>query len=93
MDEESRRKFLARYAAMALAAATASGHAAAAEGGDAIKELEKRRSFDKAVYGPPPNLPPIDGNRGPRPPAPVYGSPPRREAPLAPPVDKSDAPK
>jgi hypothetical protein len=101
MDEASRRKFLARYATMALVAAMAPSDAAAAEDNDedarkardAIKELEKRRQLNKAVYGPPPNLPPIDGNHGPRPPAPVYGPPPRRDEPPAAPTDKVDNPK
>ena len=77
MQDESRRTFLLRYAAMALALAP-NGARAAGDDGDAIKNpADDLLPEKKAVYGPPPSpYPTLDPQRPP-PPAPLYGPPPR----------------
>jgi hypothetical protein len=76
MQEESRRKFLMRYAAMALAAMAPNGARAAGDDGDAAKQLGDPGSLNKDVYGPPPSPYPTLHPQRPPPPAPVYGPPP-----------------
>jgi hypothetical protein len=77
MQEESRRTFLMRYAAMALAAMAPNGARAAGDDGDAIKDFPDQGLPNKTVYGPPPSPYPTLHPRRPPPPAPVYGPPPR----------------
>jgi hypothetical protein len=76
MPEESRRTFLMRYAAMALAAMAPKGARAAGDDGDAAKPLGDPGSLTKDVYGPPPSPYPTLHPQRPPPPAPVYGPPP-----------------
>ncbi len=76
MQEESRRTFLMRYAAMALAAMAPNGARAAGDDGDAIKDFPDQGLPNKTVYGPPPTPFPTDHPRRPPRPAPVYGPPP-----------------
>ena len=77
MQEESRRTFLMRYAAMALAAMAPNGARAAGDDGDAIKDFPDQGLPNKTVYGPPPSpYPTLDPQR-PLPPAALYGPPPR----------------
>jgi hypothetical protein len=76
MEEESRRKFLMRYAAMALAAMAPNGARAAEGDANAIKDLGDKSLLDKTVYGPAPSPFPTLHPRRPPPPAPVYGPPP-----------------
>ena len=74
MPEESRRTFLLRYAAMALAALAPSGARAAGDDGDAIKN-DDLLPEKKAVYGPPPSpYPTLQPRR--TPPVAIYGPPP-----------------
>ena len=76
MPEESRRTFLIRYAALALAAMAPSGARAAGDDGDAIKTLaDDLMPEKKAVYGPPPSPYPTLQPRPP-PPVAIYGPPP-----------------
>ncbi len=76
MQEESRRTFLMRYAAMALAAMAPNGARAAGDDGDAVKDFPDQGLPNKTVYGPPPSpYPTLHPRRPPRP-APVYGPPP-----------------
>jgi hypothetical protein len=76
MPEESRRTFLLRYAALALAAMAPNGASAGDDGG-AAKQIGDPGSLTRDVYGPPPSpYPTVDPQRPP-PPAPVYGPPPR----------------
>ncbi len=76
MQDESRRTFLMRYAAMALAAMAPNGARAAGDDGDAIKDFPDQGLPNKTVYGPPPSPYPTLHPRRPPPPAPVYGPPP-----------------
>ena len=76
MQEESRRTFLMRYAAMALAAMAPNGACAAGDDGDAIKDFPDQGLPNKTVYGPPPSPYPTLHPRRPPHPAPVYGPPP-----------------
>jgi len=77
MADESRRKFLMRYAAMVVAAATAPNGARAAEGeGNASRDLANNVGPGYVLYGPPPSPDPTLHPWRPRPPAPVYGPPP-----------------
>ena len=71
MPEESRRTFLLRYAAMALAALAPSGARAAGDDGGAAKPLGDPGSLTKDVYGPPPSPYPTLHPRRPPPPAPA----------------------
>jgi hypothetical protein len=77
MQEQSRRTFLMRYAAMALAAAMApNGARAAADDGDASKDFPDQGLPNKTVYGPPPRpYPTLHPQR--TPPVALYGPPPR----------------
>jgi hypothetical protein len=75
MPEESRRTFLMRYAAMALAAMAPKGARAAGDDGDAAKPLGDPGSLTKDVYGPPPSpYPTLHPHR--TPPVALYGPPP-----------------
>jgi hypothetical protein len=77
MPEESRRTFLMRYAAMALAAVAPKGARAGEDDGGAIKSpADDLMPEKKVVYGPPPTPFPTDRPRRPPRPAPVYGPPP-----------------
>ncbi|MGD0641526.1 MAG: hypothetical protein ABSC22_12325 [Roseiarcus sp.] len=76
MEDESRRKFLLRYAAMALAAAAPNGARAAEGDGGAANQLGDPGSLTKDVYGPPPSPYPTLHPQRPPHPAPVYGPPP-----------------
>jgi hypothetical protein len=67
MDEQSRRDFLSRYATLALSVIAATG---------AGEILISQEEPPVAVYGPPPGPVPSPAP-SPRPPAPVYGPPPR----------------
>lgn len=75
MEEESRRKFLLRFAAMALAAGAGGARAAQNDGG-AATPLGDPGSLTKDVYGPPPRpYPTLHPQR--TPPVALYGPPPR----------------
>ena len=67
MDEQSRRDFLTRYAALALSVFAATG---------ARKTLLSQQEPPVVLYGPPPSPVPSP-TRSPRPPAPLYGPLPR----------------
>ena len=74
MPEESRRTFLLRYAALALAAMAPNARAAADDGG-AANPLGDPGSLTKDVYGPPPSpYPTLHPHR--TPPVALYGPPP-----------------
>ncbi len=88
MEEESRRNFLMRYAAMALAALAPNGARTAGDNGKAIGDIADNLEPGKVVYGPPPSPFPTLHPRRPRPPAPVYGPPtpyPTLDSPRPPP--------
>ena len=76
MEDESRRTFLLRYAAMALAALAPNGARAAGDEGNAIKNpADDLLPEKKAVYGPPPSpYPTLHPRR--TPPVAIYGPPP-----------------
>ena len=75
MQEESRRTFLMRYAAMALAAMAPNGAHAAGDDGDAVKDFPDQGLPNKTVYGPPPRpYPTLHPQR--TPPVALYGPPP-----------------
>ena len=90
MHDESRRSFLIRYAAMALAAATGGARAAEGDGG-AAKLLGDPGSLTKDVDGPPPRpYPTLHPQRTPPvaldgpPPSPYPTVDPQRPPPPAP---------